>query len=112
MAELASEDIRYIPLTFSCYGRFHPEAQNVLTSIAQRVAQRKGIDSHHGILRRALGGIGVQIWTRAAKMLSTCLPRASPEELAGLFGEQGDSDDSSDEDTEVEDVGVSMEDEA
>ena len=79
----------------------HPEATAALTSIAQRAARRKGLASHHRVLRRALAGVSVQIWKRAAAMIPTCLPRESPEEVALLFGDGyvSDSDVSDDDST-------------
>ncbi len=46
LAELAEHNIRYIPLTFSAFGRIHPEAMAVLTGIAQRAARRKGLGEY------------------------------------------------------------------
>ena len=84
--ELAAQDIRYIPLVFSSYGRLHPVAAATLESIARRAARRRGLGDHKLLLRRALGRIGVAIWRRAVAMVRSCLPQPTVEEVALLFG--------------------------
>ncbi len=104
LEELERQHIRHIPLAFSTYGRVSPEASATPTCIAQRAARRKGLVSHRGIPRRAMAGIGVQLWRSATAMTSTCLPRATPEGIIAIFGDgfDGESHVSSDEPSEVE----------
>ena len=104
LTELEEQDVRYIPLAFSSYGRVHPESAATIKSIAQRAARRKGLASYQGILRRAMSGVGVQLWKRAASMILTCLPRETPEEIAALFGDVDiESDTTSDSSSDDED---------
>ena len=52
---LSAQDIRYMPLVFSCYGRVHPQAEATLDTIARVAARRRGLGDHHLLLRRAKG---------------------------------------------------------
>ena len=57
-----------------------------LTSIAKRGVMKRGFGDHRLLLRRALAGIGVQIWRRAAAMVRACLPSGSREAIALALG--------------------------
>ena len=83
---MAEQGIYYRPLTFSSYGRAHPDAVALLTTVAQRAARRRGLGDHQVLLRWAMAKIGVQIWRRAAAMVRACLPRMSEDEAALLRG--------------------------
>ncbi len=98
---LASRNVRYKPLIFSCFGRPHPESHDTLEGIAKQAARRHGVADHRPILKRALDHISVQIWSRAAAMVHACVPESTPEELALLFGD-GDVDDENVDDENVE----------
>ena len=54
---LSAQDIRYIPLVFSCYGRVHPQAEATLDTIVRVAARRRGLGDHHLLLRMAKGRI-------------------------------------------------------
>ena len=71
---LAAEGVDYQPLTWSCWGREHPDTTAVLTQLARRAARRRGVASHAPLLRRARAGIGAALARRAAAMLRACLP--------------------------------------
>ena len=94
LEELERQNIRYVPLAFSSYGRVHPEAAATFATIAQQAARRKGLASHNGLLRRAMASVGVQLWKRAAAMVTACLPRETREEVAMLFGDAFDGNSS------------------
>ena len=85
-AEMGREGLTYRPLTFSSYGRVHPEAADILQLMAQRAARRRGLGSHALILRRAHVRIGVELARRAARMVAACLPQPTAAEAALLFG--------------------------
>ena len=84
--ELASNGVKYQPLTFSAYGRIHVEAHAVLLSLAVRAARRRGLRDYRPILKRVEKSIGVQIWIRAASMVLACMPSLAVEEERLLFG--------------------------
>ena len=69
------------------------EAMAVLTAIAKRAARRRGLDDHRLLLRRALKGVGVQIWRRAAAMVHACLPVGSREAAELVLGNDGGIED-------------------
>ena len=78
-AELEGAGVEYRPITFSCFGRPHPEAKQLLRSFARRLARRRGGEAHLEE-RRLAASIGVEIWRRAARMVRQCLPGSAEEE--------------------------------
>ena len=86
LAELEARNIFYRPLTFSAFGRAHPEATAILTNVAKRAARRRGLPDHTLLLRRAQVKIGVQLARRAAKQVLACLPRLTAAEAGLLHG--------------------------
>ena len=95
--EMSRTGLRYIPLIFSAYGRMHPDTMAILQSVAKRAARRRGFHDHHLLLRRALTGIGVQIWRRAAVMVKSCVPAGSKEAVRLVYGVDADADEDDDE---------------
>ena len=71
--ELEAGGVEYRPITFSCYGRPHPDAVRLLQALGRRLARRKGTEAHIEV-RRLAARISVEIWRRAAQMLRQCLP--------------------------------------
>ena len=84
--EMEAQGVFYRPVTFSAYGRPHPDATAMLATIAKRAARRRGFGDHRQILRRATVKVGMQIARRAARMVLACLPRLSGAGAALLFG--------------------------
>jgi len=77
-SELENGGIEYKPLTFSCFGRPHPDSRRVMQTFSRRLARRKGTEAH--LEERELAArIGVEIWRRAARMLRQCLPESTAE---------------------------------
>ena len=93
-ASLSAQEVRYMPLTFSCYGRLHPQTETALDTIARVAARRRGLGDHRLLLRRAKARIGVAIWRRAAAMVRSCLPQLTSEETGLLLGEWADGSES------------------
>jgi len=71
--ELAAGGVEYKPITFSCYGRPHPDALRLMKSFGRKLARRKGTEEHMEV-RKLAACLGVEIWRRAARMLRSCLP--------------------------------------
>lgn len=86
MEEMRLQGVTYEPVTFSAFGRVHPDAVAPITNMAKNAARRRGLGNHKLILRRAMARVGVEIWRRAASMVEACLPQPSPEEMDLLFG--------------------------
>ena len=88
--EMAANNLRYVPVVLSCYGRLHPEAADTLERIALQAGRRLGISNHKALLRRATAAVGVTVVTRAVAMARACLPRLGEEALQLFFGEGPD----------------------
>ena len=73
-------------LVFSVYGRAHIDAIIILEYLATRTARRRGLRDHRLILKRVRRSIGVAIWTRAASMVTACLPPLTSDAEALAFG--------------------------
>ena len=73
LLELEAAGVAYKPVTFSCYRRPHADSQALLSSLARRLARRRGTEAHVEE-RRLASRLGVAIWERAARMLRQCLP--------------------------------------
>ena len=71
--ELENSGIVYKPIIFSCFGRPHADAKQLIQSFARRLARRRGTEAAVEE-RRLAGRIGVQVWRRAARMVRRCLP--------------------------------------
>ena len=90
-SDMEENDVQYVPLTFSLYGRVQPRAQATFVSIAHRAARSIGFGSHDLLLRRAMAAISVEIWRGSVAMIRHCLPLAGPEELEMLLRDTGPS---------------------
>ena len=66
------EIFMYSPLTFSCYGRVHPECCSVLRTLAHGAARKRGLLDFRGLLSRIHRNRGVASWRRAAAMVHNC----------------------------------------
>ena len=64
--ELAAAAIDYRPFAISCWGRLHPNARQMLISLAKRIARREGSHSYQQVLTRLEARISALIWRRAA----------------------------------------------
>ena len=82
---MEQQNLRYMPMVISCYGRVHPESAVVLEHVAKQAARRLGWRDERLLLRRARASIGVAIWCRAANMARACLPKPSRDAIALLF---------------------------
>ena len=86
LGEMSDEGIEYRPVAWTCWGRPHADAQAAVHSMSLAAARRRGDVDARDIERRARGAVGVQIWRRAAQMVSACLPRAHPDPARVLPG--------------------------
>ena len=77
--ELEAGGVEYKPITFSCYGRPHPDALRLMRAFGRRLARRKGTEEHCEV-RHLASCVGVELWRRAARMVRQCLPEACEEE--------------------------------
>ena len=78
--ELDAARVVYRPITWSCYGREHPDTTAVLLAVARRTARRQGLADPLPVLRRMRASIGVALARRAARMVHACLRDPGPRE--------------------------------
>ena len=76
--ELDAAGVDHRPIAFTCFGRPHPQAKQLVSSLARRVARRKGTEAHVEE-RRIWCRISTEIWRRAARMIRRCLPSHAQE---------------------------------
>ena len=74
LPQLERNNIDYMPLVWSSYGRMHANALTVLRTLSKRIARRRGVASESGVFRHLHGSITVEIWRRAAKQVVSCWP--------------------------------------
>ncbi len=60
----------------SCWGRLHPNAEQMLMNLSQRVARRQGGVARCSVLMRFRAHITIELMRRAARMVLHCLPHA------------------------------------
>ena len=91
-AEMAANNVRYVPMVLSCCGRLHPETDVTLERIALQAGRRQGASNWNALLRRTRAAVGVAVVTRAVAMARACLPRLDEEALRLLCGEDADDE--------------------
>ena len=84
--ELSAQLIRYVPMTFSTYGRMHEDTVRIIFTMATLAAKKFGTNDARRIYRRTVQSLGVALWRWAANMIHSCMPRMDEETLALLFG--------------------------
>ena len=87
LEEMAQQNLRYVPVVLSCYGRLHPEAADTLDRVALQAGRRQGVWNYGSLRRRAAAALGVAVVSRAVAMARACLPRLQKETLELLFEE-------------------------
>ena len=85
--ELERNAIRYVPITFSSYGRRHQTTSKIMIQAATLAARSRGLPDHKPLLRRWHCTVSTEIWRRAAAMARSCLPKISED--AGRLLEEG-----------------------
>ena len=76
---------------WSSHGRVHPGCHDILLTLAQGAARRRGVGDYHVLFSRLRRNVGVETWKRLALMVHACLPKLSDGEEQLLAGEAGDS---------------------
>ena len=81
-AELEAQNIVYRPVVWTCFGRPHTAAQEVVRAIARRIARRRGRVLQRAIAEQMRAAFSVCIARRAARMSLVCWPQHSPSVAA------------------------------
>ena len=93
LPDLQRQGITYEPAIFSCYGRWHPRATQLLEHGAARAARRNGQASNSRLLRGWRRQVTAELWRRAARVAQACFPRG--RDAAGTDkDDEADGDDS------------------
>ena len=73
---MAQQNIRYVPVVLSCYGRLNPEAADTLDRVAGASgATTEGPGTTRALRRRAAAALEVAVVTRAVAIVRACLPK-------------------------------------
>ena len=78
-ATLAAQNIRYVPIVWTSYGRPHEAAKAALQRIARQVARRRGDGCAQAVQRQMRRAIGTELARRVARMSLACWPTTSPQ---------------------------------
>ena len=71
---LEQQNIEYIPLTWSSYGRPHSSTVTVLRTLSKRISRRRGTTTAAAVYHSMQSAIATEIWRRAAKQVFWCWP--------------------------------------
>jgi len=78
--ELEAAGVEYRPFAVSCWGRLHPNAEQMLANLSKRMARRDGTASQSAMLIRLRSRITTELMRRASRMVLCCLPMGSRAE--------------------------------
>ena len=70
---LEANGVRYQPVVWSAYGRPSTETVRLIRSMARRAARRNGLGNESLIARRYSHRLTVELWRRAARMVTACM---------------------------------------
>ena len=73
-AALERQNIEYMPITWSCYGRPHARTTSALRTLSTRIARRRGTASASAIYTQLHASITTEIWRRVARQVASCWP--------------------------------------
>ena len=71
---LERQNIEYLPLIWSSYGRPHARTVAVLRTLSNRIARRRGTACSSDVLHHLTASITVEIWRRVASQVISCWP--------------------------------------
>jgi hypothetical protein len=74
LGALERQNIEYLPLIWSSYGRPHARTTAVLRTLSNRIARRRGTACSADVLHHLTASISVEIWRRAARQVISCWP--------------------------------------
>ena len=74
LAALERQNIEYLPLIWSSYGRPHARTVSVLRTLSNRIARRRGTACSGEVFRHLSASISVEIQRRVARQVMSCWP--------------------------------------
>ena len=76
---LEQQNIEYIPLTWSSYGRPHSSTVTVLRTLSKRISRRRGTTTAAAVYHSMQSAIATEIWRRSARQVFWCWPGGERE---------------------------------
>ena len=73
LGELEQQGIRFAPAVFSCFGRRHPDVDDMLAVAARRFVRQAVHASSEPMLARWRRRLTAAVWKRAARMVHRCI---------------------------------------
>ena len=74
LATLERQNIEYLPIIWSTYGRPHPRTASVLRTLSNRIARRRGTSSASAVYSHLHASISTEIWRRVARQVMAYWP--------------------------------------
>ena len=74
---LEQQNINYLPLIFSSYGRPNARAVTTLRTLSKRISRRRGTVTAQAVYQGLMSAVSTEIWRRAAKQVFHCWPGGS-----------------------------------
>ena len=71
---LHRQNIEYLPLVWSSFGRPHARTIAVLRTLSKRISRRRGAACPAEVFQHLHGSITVEIWRRTARQIQSCWP--------------------------------------
>ena len=79
---LERQNIEYLPLIFSSYGRPDARAVSTLRTLSKRISRRRGTVTAQAVYQGLMSAVSTEIWRRAAKQVFHCWPGGTRDDLA------------------------------
>ena len=79
---LERQNIEYIPLVFSSYGRPNARTVTILRTLSKRISRRRGTVTAQAVYHSLQSAVSTEIWRRAAKQVFHCWPGGSRDDVA------------------------------
>ena len=79
---LERQNIEYIPLVWSSYGRPNARTVTVLRTLSKRISRRRGTTTAQAVYQSLQSAVCTEIWRRAAKQVFHCWPGGTRDDIA------------------------------
>ena len=82
LTTLERQNIEYIPLVFSSYGRPNARTVSILRTLSKRISRRRGTVTAQAVYYSMQSAVSTEIWRRAAKQVFHCWPGGNRDDVA------------------------------
>ena len=80
---LERQNIEYMPIVWSSYGRPNARAVSVLRTLSKRISRRRGTVTAEAVYQSLQSAISTEIWRRGARQIFHCWPGGTHADSAG-----------------------------